>query len=613
MLNTLWPAVFVIAMGAAAGYFLTSLVSPYPGFSRVVLFITWAAFGQVIVWFAVSVLLVRVYGRPLLSVLRSDAWSYSVNLVLLFSAPYFRAGGVSTRFFPEGIVQPQAKVIAVAILALVVVGTLVFKVIIFSNRSDGALAWLDRRATLLIGIWVGLYIASFLTLDLWSYHLLRYFSDLGEYNQTIWATLRGNFYYTTLDEGGPTYLASHFPPFLLAILPFYALFPSPQTIVVLRTLALGLAAVPLFLIARTRLTPFAALVLAVSFSLAPQIAAQHLRAGYESAFAAVFFLAAFYFFERNKIWLFLLFLVLTMSVRENFAFVGVIFAGYALLRRRPWSWSATAGVLGVGWLFLSSLVIANYQINSEWNEYYAQLGNTGGEVFRTILTRPLFVLEYMFRTQDNFFYNIFMPYGFGFPFLSVTSVFALPDILMNALKAHDFDRAAGVTHYVVLISASFFLGLIMGIQRLSKWLASKNFARSSVLLATFAFLLTLASSHQWLDVLPLGRDSDLESRRAVISLIPPDSSVATNYGNLVPPLSSRRYIYRPWRLQVPPRNNFPELASADYVIVKLPFNDSVWKMSDAFEFLNSPGAGERYTVIFDRDNLKVYRRNKGGG
>jgi uncharacterized membrane protein len=81
--------------------------------------------------------------------------------------------------------------------------------------------------------------------------------DLGIFNQAFSTTVRGQgfFYYTAdLPSGnGGHLLAAHFSPVLVALIPAYAAVPGPATLLVLQTVAVGFAAVPLYFFARAEL------------------------------------------------------------------------------------------------------------------------------------------------------------------------------------------------------------------------------------------------------------------------------------------------------------------------------------------------------------------------
>src|SRR3989475_12455059 len=90
--------------------------------------------------------------------------------------------------------------------------------------------------------------------------------DLGIFDQVFWNTVHGRLLESTMSlaQGQPhSYLADHFSPVYLLLVPAYALVPRPETLLVIQTLFLPLGVWPLYLRARLKLEPgFHRLVLA---------------------------------------------------------------------------------------------------------------------------------------------------------------------------------------------------------------------------------------------------------------------------------------------------------------------------------------------------------------
>ncbi|MDA4114704.1 MAG: DUF2079 domain-containing protein [Thaumarchaeota archaeon] len=89
--------------------------------------------------------------------------------------------------------------------------------------------------------------------------LLRYYSfqthafDLGIFSQAFSTALHGRLFYETPDQlliPSGSFLGVHFNLLMFLLLPLYALFPSPQTLLILQTIFVALGAVPIFLVAR---------------------------------------------------------------------------------------------------------------------------------------------------------------------------------------------------------------------------------------------------------------------------------------------------------------------------------------------------------------------------
>lgn len=141
--------------------------------------------------------------------------------------------------------------------------------------------------------------------------LLRYYSfqtnafDLGLFNQAFSSTLHGKLFYETPDQReipSGSFLGVHFNFLVFLILPLYALFPHPQTLLVLQTGMVALGAVPIYLVARrVLLDDRLAVLLAGVFLVSPSTLNLNLFDFHLEAFLP-FFLGMFFYFYLVANW-----------------------------------------------------------------------------------------------------------------------------------------------------------------------------------------------------------------------------------------------------------------------------------------------------------------------
>src|SRR5207253_752685 len=89
-----------------------------------------------------------------------------------------------------------------------------------------------------------------------SYHSFGF--DLGLFDQVFWNTTQGRLLESTMSQAIPvphSLLGDHFSPVFLLFVPLYLVFPHPETLLVIQTLALALGAWPVYLLARLKLRP----------------------------------------------------------------------------------------------------------------------------------------------------------------------------------------------------------------------------------------------------------------------------------------------------------------------------------------------------------------------
>ena len=81
--------------------------------------------------------------------------------------------------------------------------------------------------------------------------------DLSIFDQAFWSTLfKQRLFYETGDlsfNPGGSFFGVHFSPILFLLLPFYAIYPSAETLLVMHSAILALGLVPIYWMARERL------------------------------------------------------------------------------------------------------------------------------------------------------------------------------------------------------------------------------------------------------------------------------------------------------------------------------------------------------------------------
>ena len=94
----------------------------------------------------------------------------------------------------------------------------------------------------------GITLSWFSLVRFWSFYSLN---DLAIFEQSLWMTLQGHFFYSSLLT--MSQFGLHNSPILFFILPVYALFQNTEVLLILQSFIYGLGAIPVYLIAREKL------------------------------------------------------------------------------------------------------------------------------------------------------------------------------------------------------------------------------------------------------------------------------------------------------------------------------------------------------------------------
>jgi uncharacterized membrane protein len=241
-----------------------------------------------------------------------------------------------------------------------------------------------------------------------SYHSFGF--DLGLFNQVFWNTTQGRPFESTMSQALPvphSLLGDHFSPVFLLLMPFYFVFPHPETLLVIQTLALAFGAWPVYLLARLKLPAGYAPLWVLAYFLAVPLAYINLFDFHDVAFSVAPLGFALYFLERGRRGLFLLSLLFTFLVKEEMGLIGAGFGAYILLGKRDWN-------LGLGVLVGSLLAfVALIQVVIPFfaggrsypyiAERYAQVGGSARGILITLVTDPLRIARALLQPKKVFF------------------------------------------------------------------------------------------------------------------------------------------------------------------------------------------------------------------
>jgi uncharacterized membrane protein len=148
---------------------------------------------------------------------------------------------------------------------------------------------------------IALYVIVFGALSLLQHEAFRTsVFDLGNVDQALWNTTQGRIlYFTTQPRVGTSRLGMHVEPILLPLALLYFVFPDPRALLVLQTLAIGLSAWPVFLLACRKLgSPWAGVAFVAAYLLWPGLESANLFEFHAAALSPFFMLWAFLFLEE---------------------------------------------------------------------------------------------------------------------------------------------------------------------------------------------------------------------------------------------------------------------------------------------------------------------------
>jgi uncharacterized membrane protein len=262
--------------------------------------------------------------------------------------------------------------------------------------------------------------------------------DLAIFAQGYWQAVFGEFLFSSL-KGNLSLWGEHFNPIILAILPIYRIWPSPEVLVIIQGLAVAAGAFPLYALAKQEIgDQRLALLIPVAYLFYYPLRSMVWADFHPIALATPLILAAFYFLRNDRYGWFFFFAVLIGLTKETAPIaVGLLGAWCGFAKRR---WFLGAGIILVSflWFYVSlNVIVPAFHPEKRYihTMRYHYLGSGIGEILKTLVTRPLWAISFNLSPAElKYPLRIFGPVAF-LSFLTPAGLLAIPYFLMNWLEA----------------------------------------------------------------------------------------------------------------------------------------------------------------------------------
>ena len=441
-------------------------------------------------------------------------------------------------------------------------------------------------------------------------HFLTHAYDLGIQDQAFWTILKKGYPLVTLY--GPTpvnQFGDHFTPIYYLLTPLYAIIGDARALLLIQSFAIGLAAVPVYLLSR-RLLPFSqktllALVLTASFLLHPALQGVSTFDFHEIALAPILLLWAFYFMETRQNRLMVLFLALAMLTKEEVSLSIAAIGLYLFLIRRERRTGLLVMTGALVYFFLVNSIIMPALGGGPDLERFADLTSGPGvmALLKGIVGNPVYTFSYAFLNPEKLAFLValllpvvFLPLGAGWRWLM-----AIPAFSVALLSSTPSQYTLGYHYPAIMLPFVYYL-------------AAATLARIRIhrhhTLAVGAAILVASLMMNWQFGWLMGKKyqplptNDVHSAalHELIEMIPPRASVNA-MSDLVPHVSAREQVYL-----------FPDVYSAEYILFDSDARANFWPyrsidargeaIATMLPYLES---GE-YGVVQEKDRAFLFKR-----
>ncbi len=498
------------------------------------------------------------------------------------------------------------------------------------------------RNILLLEITIyALLFSIFTIVRYYSFHTYAY--DLGTYNQVLHTTLfNGKLLYSPTDLiANPTgsLFGIHFSPIFFVMLPFYAIYPNPPTLLVIQSVVLALGALPLFLLASMRLhNERLALVIATLYLLSPLVQGVNWYDFHPEAFLPLFFLSALYFFDvKNKFGYFAS-ILLSLLCLEFSSIILIFVSIYLFVKLEPWKkasidkskvlWLMATIILSVVWLIISLQIIRFFNPLVQpltGDVYWREIGaNSLLDVPSQALLHPgRIVSALQFDGLQKLSFVLVILGSVAFlpllePLIAICLIpWFIPAFLSNYSPFYQFN-----IQYTAFIIPFVAYGAVLGLQKLKdppKNLFSKKSVKVAVaLLICFAIIFCYFTTplnnkpFNSIGFFTYGVPEFTQHDQKVLNLLtllPENASVLTQ-NNIFPLLSNRINVYLfPSGVRYPPGETFDtalreELDASEFIVVDIQSDNIVAPIILSYISKNS-----EFGVYASSDGALILKRN----
>ncbi len=405
---------------------------------------------------------------------------------------------------------------------------------------------------------------SHLTLQAhWNGHSRSY--DLAIFDNLHWNLLFGEGFLRATPAGGgePSHFGRHATLLAYALAPFYALHPSAATLLVLQSVLIGAAALPLFAFARLHLGAWPACALALAYLLYAPLHGSNLADFHFLSISPFFLFSTAWALEGRSRRGLALAVLLSLSVREDVALGVAVLGAYHVLANRRVRAGLVLAALGLGWFGVMKFVCMPLVVGgSAYADIYQGLVPAGasgfGAVLETLVVNPGFALGTLLRAEKlEYALLVLAPVAF-LPLRRLRLwIFLAPGVLFTLLSTDYAPTVSIGFQYTAFWSPYVFLAVALALR--ADAFAAPDGAATRRAWASAAVLLTGLCSYQYGAVFQQGTAvggfhdpypltttaADLERRRLraeVLAALPARASVAASE-SVAPHVSNRAVAY----------------------------------------------------------------------
>lgn len=315
-----------------------------------------------------------------------------------------------------------------------------------------------------------LYFSYFTLQRFYNMYPMRY--DLGNMVQTVWNTTQGNIFVMTHPETGQNVsrFAIHGDFFLVLLAPIYKIFPTPETLLIIQSLLIGLSGIPLYLISIKLLNKrWVSLLIVLVYFLNPSLQSSNIYEFHAVTCIPLFIFSSFYFLLLKKWVWFFIFFFLAASTKEQVSLIYFWFGLYIIFKQKNLKIGLLTIIFSLFWfVFMVWYIIPHFRegLSHFGIKFFGELGESPSSIIKGFISNPMLIWNTI-TSPERILYlkQVFLPLGY-LPFLSPFILFPMSELLINLISNYspmqtiNYQYTAVITP-LLLISLIYFYKLFL--------------------------------------------------------------------------------------------------------------------------------------------------------
>lgn len=355
--------------------------------------------------------------------------------------------------------------------------------------------------------------------------------DLGLQEHVIRMTSEGNYFKSGVET--ENYLGDHFSLIILPILLIYKLLPFTFTLLALQTAGITMALVGIYRISNLHIkNPILKIIPFLILSWFWGISGLLLFDFHVEVFALPLLIWGIYYLELKHIKKALILLFLALISKEDIGlFIGMLGMSEFIRKKSKYGLLLLIGFL-YSYLIIFHVMPLIREEDLDTMARYAYLGNSVGEIIKTIFTEPMRLIEQLAQLYKiKYIIKIILP-TLGLFLLAPTYVITiLPNFTMNILANYPAQSSA-LYQYDIAISVGIFLSFILGLSKIERCKRFKIRQNNIYLLLIFFLIVNsfFIVKHPLFSKINnfTNRNEDYSIILEAKKIIPEDATVATS-------------------------------------------------------------------------------------